>query len=96
MADPHEPTTKESASGPHTGVEVGITSPGEPTAAERALATLWLHIGRFEILRLSAEGREALGDAVDKVSQHDFPDDYTPLRRWWHDDAPLHWDPKYA
>ncbi|WP_417219595.1 hypothetical protein [Arthrobacter sp.] len=70
--------------------------PDEPTSTESALATLWLHIGCFEILRLSSEEREALGDAVDKVSQHDSPDDYTPLRRWWREDSPLHWDPKYA
>lgn len=69
---------------------------GTPNNAERALSTLWLHIGRFEILRLSTEEREALADAVDKVNQHDFPDEFEPLRRWWHDDAPLEWDPKYA
>lgn len=67
-----------------------------PNVTERALATLWLHIGRFQILKLTTEEREALADARDKVSRHDDPDDFEPLQRWWHEDAPLDRDPKYA
>lgn len=68
---------------------------GTSTNAERALSTLWLHIGRFQILQLPTEKREALAVAVDNVRQHDFPGEFEPLRRWWRDDAPLEWDPKY-
>ncbi|WP_104086731.1 hypothetical protein [Arthrobacter sp. GMC3] len=64
--------------------------------AERALATLRLSICRFEILKLSTEERESLADARDKVNQHDDPGDFEPMPRWWHEDAPLHWDTKYA
>lgn len=46
----------------------GPSSPGPPSDTERALATLWLHVGRFEILKLSTEKRTALADAVDKES----------------------------
>lgn len=45
---------------------------------------------------MSTEEREAPADAVVNVNRHDFPGEFEPLRRWWHDDAPLEWDPKYA
>ncbi|MGO4383395.1 hypothetical protein [Specibacter sp. RAF43] len=89
------PTAPPSDTTPPTSAEQPIDT-AFPTDTERALATLWLYIGRFQILKLSAEEREALGDAVDRVHQHDDPEEFTPLQRWWHEDAPLHWDPKYA
>lgn len=47
-------------------------------------------------MKLPAEEREALADAVDKVNQHDTPEDFEPTHRWWHEDAPLVWNLKYA
>lgn len=59
----------------------------EPTILERTLSALWLYIGHYAETQLATPEREALADAVEKVSRWDDPDDPVVYHRWWREDC---------
>ena len=47
------------------------------------LCSLNLYIGQYEWTQLTTEQKNMLADVVDRERQQNFPDDHTPLERWW-------------
>lgn len=63
-----------------------FASTGWITEVEELLASIWLYVNWYSVTRqLTTDQKNLWANAIDAVHDRNFPDDNSPVERWWNE-----------